>query len=158
MCPVNGQGMETLHFLHKNMSKKVAGLPLHDVYPFDKLYLPLYLHNIIPELGSTLGYCIEAMSIPVETAEDPYAPKTSLQRAGQYLKVQCAGHRVRQSKRLKEKCTPRRCLTGPNMHEGLRLNSGISMYHKTELPLPFFVCKLFFARSEMPIYGLVKIS
>ncbi|MGD2066057.1 MAG: hypothetical protein PVI43_02665 [Candidatus Bathyarchaeota archaeon] len=69
------------------MSKKVEHPPLRDVQAFDKLYLPLHLHNIIPELGSTLGYCIEAMSIPVETAEDPYAPKTSLQRAGQYLKV-----------------------------------------------------------------------
>ncbi|MBN1784259.1 MAG: hypothetical protein JW815_00770 [Candidatus Bathyarchaeota archaeon] len=29
------------------------------------------------------------MSISVKTAEDPYAPKTSLQGAGQYLKVQC---------------------------------------------------------------------
>jgi len=71
------------------MSKKIVCPPFRDVHPFDKVYLPLHLSNIIPELGSTLGYCIEAMSIPVKTAEDPYAPKTSLQRAGQYLKVQC---------------------------------------------------------------------
>ncbi|HSQ53413.1 MAG TPA: hypothetical protein VLM82_03115 [Acidobacteriota bacterium] len=69
------------------MSKEVERPLFHDVQPFDKVYLPLHLHDIISELGSTLGYCIEAMSIPVKTAEDPYAPKTSLQRAGQYLKV-----------------------------------------------------------------------
>ena len=58
----------------------------HDVLAFDKLYLPLYLHNIFPELGSTLWYCIEALSGLVETAEDLYATKTRLRRAGQHLK------------------------------------------------------------------------
>jgi len=78
---------------------------LRDVLAFDKVYLPLSLSNIFPELGSTLGYCIEALSILVETAEDPYAAKTPLQRAGQYLKCNAYRHRVRQSKRLKEKHT-----------------------------------------------------
>jgi len=50
----------------------------HDVLAFDKLYLPLSLHNIFPELGSTLGYCIEALSELVKTAEDLYATKTLL--------------------------------------------------------------------------------
>jgi hypothetical protein len=36
-----------------------------------------------------LGYCIEALSVPVKTAEDLYATKTLLQRAGQYLKLHC---------------------------------------------------------------------
>ena len=87
MWLVVDQVEKTYHFLYKNMSKKVERLLFHDVQPFDKVYLQLHLHNIIPELGSTLGYCIEAMSILVKTAEDLYAPKTSLQRAGQYLKV-----------------------------------------------------------------------
>jgi hypothetical protein len=37
---------------------------------FDKLYLSLYQSNIIPELGSTLWCCIEALSELVKTAED----------------------------------------------------------------------------------------
>jgi hypothetical protein len=80
------------------MSKKLAIPHSHDVHAFDKLYLPLPLHIIFPELGSTLGYCIEALSIPVKTAEDPYATKTPLQRAGQYLKcnaldIECANQK-----------------------------------------------------------------
>jgi hypothetical protein len=87
------------------MSKNQVIPRLRDVLAFDKVYLPLYLSNIFPELGSTLGYCIEALSIPVETAEDLYATKTPLQRAGQYLKCNAYRRRVRQSKRLKEKRT-----------------------------------------------------
>jgi len=68
------------------MLKKEADLCLRDVPAFDKVYLPLSLDNIFPELGSTLGYCIEALSVLVETAEDLYAIETLLRRAGQYLK------------------------------------------------------------------------
>ena len=44
------------------------------------------------------------------------------------------------------------------MHEGLRLNSGISIYHKTKLLCPSLVCKLFFTWFKIPVNGLVKIS
>jgi hypothetical protein len=76
---------------------------------------------------------LEALSILVETAEDLYAPKTALQRAGQYLRCNASRHRVRPSKRLTRSARQKRCLTGPNMHSGLRLNSGTSMYHKPAL-------------------------
>ena len=124
------------------MSKKFSIPHPHDVHAFDKLYLTLHLHIIIPELGSTLGYCIEALSILVKTAEDLYATKTPLQRAGQYLKCNAYRHRVRRSKRRKRRARQKRCLTGSNMHKGLRLNSGISMYLKT-LPLKQVFCLFF---------------
>jgi len=112
------------------MLKKLVAPRLRDVLAFDKVYLPLYLSNIFPELGSTLWCCIEALSIPVETAEGWYATKTLLRRAGRYLRCNAYRHRVRQSKRLKRSTRQKRCLTGPNMHSGLRLNSGISIFCK----------------------------
>jgi len=87
------------------MSKKQSEQMVHDVHAFDKVYLPLHLHIIFPELGSTLWYCIEAMSVSVETAEGWYASKTLLRRAGQYPKCNADRHQVRLSKRLKEKRT-----------------------------------------------------
>ncbi|MBA7632691.1 hypothetical protein ES703_40243 [subsurface metagenome] len=117
-------------FLTKKCQKNLMFPSFHDVLAFDKLYLPLYLHNIFPELGSTLWCCIEALSGLVETAEDLYATKTLLRRAGQYLKCNALRHRVRPSKRLTRSARQRRCLTGPNMRQGLRLNSGISIFCK----------------------------
>jgi hypothetical protein len=51
-----------------------------------------------------LGYCIEALSVPVKTAEDPYATKTLLQRAGQYLKLHCVEASSAPLKRADETC------------------------------------------------------
>ena len=62
------------------MLKKLADSRFHDVQAFDKVYLPLSLNDIFPELGSTLWYCIEAQSNPVETAEGWFAAKTMLRK------------------------------------------------------------------------------
>jgi len=48
--------------LDKKVLKELHVPHFRDVLAFDKLYLPLYTHDIFPELGSTLGYCIEALS------------------------------------------------------------------------------------------------
>ena len=131
-------------FLTKKCQKNLVFPRLCDVLAFDKLYLPLYLHNIFLELGSTLGYCIEALSGLVETAEDLYATKTMLWRAGQYLKCNAYRHRVRPSKGLTRSARQRRCLTGSNMRQGLRLNSGISIFCKflvnSDWSDFFFIC------------------
>jgi hypothetical protein len=52
-----------------------------------------------------LGYCNEARSVPVQTAEDLYATKTLLQRAGQYLKLQCVKASSAPLKKADEKRT-----------------------------------------------------
>ena len=130
MCHILAELIKRPRFLTKKCQKNLVFPRFCDVLAFDKLYLPLYLHNIFPELGSTLGYCIEALSVLVETAEDWYAPKTLLRRAGQYLKCNAYRHRVRQSKGLTRSTRQRRCLTGSNMRQGLRLNSGISIFCK----------------------------
>lgn len=97
--------LKILHFLDKNMSKKLRETLFRNGLAFDKVYLSLYLYDIFPELGSTLWYCIEALSVSVETAEGWYASKTLLRRAGQYPKCNAYRHRVRPSKRLKDKRT-----------------------------------------------------
>jgi len=76
---------EDVRIINKKMSKNGLGNSFTWYLFFDKVYLPLYLNNIFPELGSTLGYCIEALNVLVKTAEDLYALKTLLRRAGQYL-------------------------------------------------------------------------
>jgi hypothetical protein len=69
-------------------------------------YIYKYIEiTYIPELGSTLGYCIEAWSVTVQTAEDLYATKTLLQRAGQYLKLQCVETSSARLKKADEKYT-----------------------------------------------------
>ena len=109
---------------------------------FDKLYLPLYLYNIFPELGSTLWYCIEALSVPVKTAEGWYAPKTLLRRAGQYLKCNAYRHRVRPSKRLNEKRTRKTMsITGLTCTKGLDSTRGFLC---TENPVFYFSSSTFF--------------
>ena len=87
------------------MSKNISFFFFRNGFAFEKLYLGLSLNNILPELGSTLWYCVGALNISVKTAKGWYAPKTLLRRAGQYPKCNANRHRVRQSKRLKDKRT-----------------------------------------------------
>ena len=71
--------------IYKNMSKTRSILLLERSFTSTNYIFNSVQVCIIPELGSTLGYCIEASSALVKTAEDLYALKTLLQRAGQYL-------------------------------------------------------------------------
>jgi len=89
------------------------------LHNFDKLYLQLYLINIMPEWGARSGIAFEAWSIRVETAEDLYATKTMLQRAGQYLSAMRKALSAL-SKGLKRSARQRRCLSGLTLHVGLR--------------------------------------
>jgi hypothetical protein len=56
--------------IDKNMLKNCSTGAFSESNSFDKLYLPLHQINIIPELGSTLWCCIEALSELVKTAEN----------------------------------------------------------------------------------------
>jgi hypothetical protein len=73
--------------LTKKCQKNLAFPSFHDVLAFDKLYFPLYLHNLFSELGSTLWCCIEAMSELAETTEDLYTAKTLLRTGWSISKV-----------------------------------------------------------------------
>jgi hypothetical protein len=62
--------LEGVKNIDKNMLKNCSAGTFPESNSFDKLYLPLHQINIIPELGSTLWCCIEALSELVKTAED----------------------------------------------------------------------------------------